>query len=339
MKIAKLMKPGDIQIMEAPVPQITEDQVLLKVKCFGVCGSDLQIYHGKHKYAQFPLILGHELAAVVERTGSRVQDFVIGDKVTMEPQIVCGECIPCQQGRFNVCEQLRVFGVYLDGCNCEYMAIEPKYLHHVPADMPDEAVALVEPLAVGVGSVKRSRLVAGGNVAIIGAGTIGNFTAQAAKQRGAKKVLIVDVNEKKLAYARECGIDACINTTGMQLRDAIEQAFGAEKADVIIDCAAAPVLFTQMLEAARPNSDIILTGNYKESVELFVPLIQRREISLIGHMMYVREDFTDAIRLLYSEKIHIEKAVSHRFTMDNYADAFRLAETDPDNIMKMMVIL
>lgn len=338
MKIAKLMKPGDIQILEVPLPQITEDQVLLKIKCFGICGSDIQIYHGKHKHAHLPQILGHELAAVIERKGSSVKDFNVGDKVTMEPLIYCGKCIPCKQGRYNVCEQMRVFGVYQDGCNCEYMAIESKYLHKVPSDMPDEEVALVEPFAVGLGSVKRSRFVSGGNVAIIGAGTIGNFTAQAAKLLGAKKVLVMDINEQRLEYARECGVDVCVNTSSTSIQDAIEIAFGDEKASVIIDCAAVPSLFPQILEAARPNSDIVFTGNYKSPVELYIPSIQRREISLIGHMMYVHDDFEDAIKLLYEKKIRTDKTITHRFTMDNYAEAFRLADTDSKDIMKMMVI-
>jgi L-iditol 2-dehydrogenase len=121
-----------MQMEEAPVPEITEDQVLLKIKAFGVCASDMQIYHGLHKYAAMPVVMGHELSAVIEKAGSNVTDYKVGDKVTVEPQLYCGKCYPCKIGRFNVCEHLKVLGVHTDGGNCEYLALDPKYLHHVP---------------------------------------------------------------------------------------------------------------------------------------------------------------------------------------------------------------
>ena len=119
MKAARLVKPYQMIFEEKPIPEIRENQVLLKILCFGICGSDLQIYHGQHKYAAMPIIMGHEIAAQIEKTGSRVTGFSPGDKVTIEPQVTCGSCYPCQTGRFNVCEQLKVIGVHMDGCNQE----------------------------------------------------------------------------------------------------------------------------------------------------------------------------------------------------------------------------
>lgn len=338
MKVARLIKPGEILLEEVAKPQVKKGtEVLLKTLYFGICGSDMQIYHGLHKYAAMPVIMGHEVAALIEEVGTDVSDYKVGQKVAVEPQIYCGECYPCQIGRFNVCENLKVFGVHTDGFNAEYVVCDQKYLHHVPDDMDPQILALVEPFAVGVGSAKRSSRLAGGNVCVIGAGTIGNFTAQAAKGLGAKKVLVTDLVDDKLNYALECGIDYVENTSKMSLKEAIEKNFGKQKADVIIDCVGMPIIFEQMLEAARPSSDLVVTGNYKKSVTIEMPLIQRQEISVLGHMMYVREDYTDAIRLLYEGKVNTEKIISKVYDFDNYPEAYLYWENNPQDVMKILV--
>lgn len=337
MKLARVVEPFHLQFEEVAIPNTTEDQVLLKVLCFGVCASDMQIYHGKHKYCAMPVVMGHEVCAVIEKAGKNVKGFHIGDKVTIEPQVTCGECYPCRQGRFNVCEHLKVIGVHMDGCNCEYFAIDPRYLHHVPQTMKDEMVALVEPLAVGVGSIKRSQMFKGGNVVVVGAGTIGNFVAQAAKGLGAGQVMVTDINQEKLDYAKECGIDYAVNTSSCSLKDAIEDAFGVRKADVIVDCVAVPSVFADIIAAARPNSEVILTGNYKAPVNFEIPMVQRREINLIGHMMYVWEDFEDAIRLMHEGKITISKTVSQIYPFSQYQEALNFADEHPADVMKMII--
>lgn len=337
MKAARLVKPYQMIFEEKPIPEIRENQVLLKILCFGICGSDLQIYHGQHKYAAMPIIMGHEIAAQIEKTGSRVTGISPGDKVTIEPQVTCGSCYPCQTGRFNVCEQLKVIGVHMDGCNQEYYAVDSKYLHKIPDAMENGIAALTEPMAVGVGAVKRSRKYKGGNVVIVGAGTIGNLTAQAAKGLGAEQVMITDLIQEKLDYARECNVDYAVNTSEISLKKAIEKCFGKRKADVIIDCAANPKVFQSILEAARPSSEIILTGNYKVPVTLEVPAIQRQEIELIGHMMYVREDFEDAIRLLEKGEIETGRTISHRFPFDKYPEALEFIDKHSGKIMKVII--
>jgi len=339
MKQVRITAPYTFQVEEAAVPEPSASEVLLKIDYIGVCASDMQIYHGKHKFMTFPVILGHEAAATVEKTGAQVTDFAAGDKVTIEPQVFCGECFPCKSGRFNVCEKLSVFGVHRDGCSREYMAIDQKYLHKVPSSMRPELIALVEPFAVGVGSVRRSAKLSGANVAVIGAGTIGNFTAQAAKALGAGKVIITDISQPKLDWAKECGIDYCVNTKDKNLKEVIKDCFGMRRADIIIDCAASPAVFKSILEAARQCSEIIITGNYKEPVEFTVPLLQRQEISMIGHMMYVREDYRIAIDLLAGGKIATEKTITKEFPFAEYEEAFKYADANPDSIMKLMIKL
>lgn len=336
MKEIVYAAPYEIQVRDCEIPAVGESQVLLKMVYAGICGSDLQIYHGKHKYMTFPVVGGHEGSAVVVQTGAKVTDFKVGDRVAIEPQITCGKCRACKRGRFNVCEHLKVLGTHTDGLMTTYFAADSAWLHHCPDDMPYELITLVEPLAVAIGSVKRSHY-QNANIAVIGAGTIGNLIAQAAVALGAKKVLLTDVLEDKLAYARTCGLEYCVNTRDLSLKEAVLQTFGPDGADVIIDAAGIPYTFQAALDAALPASEIVMTANYKEPVSFEVPRIQRREINLIGHMMYVREDYEDAIRFLYEEKVHVDGFITQVFQMDKIKEGYEYIDANPGKVMKAII--
>ncbi len=336
MKKAIFTAPFKIGFHETEIPSISDDEVLLKVISIGICGSDIQMYHGRHKYMTYPVVPGHEVGSVIVKVGANVTDFQVGERVSVEPQITCGHCYPCSIGRFNVCESLKVKGVHADGFAAEYAAIEPRFLHHCPGNMDFDLITLVEPLAVGVGSVKRSHY-EGANIAIIGAGTIGNLVAQSAQALGAGSVLVTDFVDGRLDFAKACGIQHCANTRDIGLKQAIENTFGERKADVIIDCAATRGSFMSAMEASRPSSEIVITGNYKEPMELEVPRIQRREVSVIGHMMYVREDFADAIRFLSEGKVKTAGFISQRFPFDDFDKAFAFIDEHLNDVMKAVV--
>ena len=177
----------------------------------------------------------------------------------------------------------------------------------------------------------------GANVAVIGAGIIGNFAAQACAALGAEKVIISDVIEKKLKVAEQCGL-VPVDASKTSLKDAISKEFGDfRKADVIIDCAASRGSFASALEAARRSSKVIFTGNYKDTVDFDVPVIQRSEISLIGHMMYVKEDFTESIRCLSERSIHTDGLITQHFALSEYQKAFEYADAHPADVIKMMI--
>ena len=336
MKQAIFTAPRRTVIRTADIPEFNDEQLLLKTAYMGVCGSDIQIYKGRHKYAEFPVVPGHEVSASIAAVGRNVKGFAPGDKVTCLPQISCGKCYPCKTGRFNVCENLKVMGVHTDGFAAEYVSVYPENLCRCPEDMDADLIALAEPLAVAIGSVKRGRY-KDANIAVIGAGTIGNFIAQAAAAMGSPNVLIADIENAKLDFARDCGIKHTVNTGDIPLARAIEDSFGYRKADIIIDAAAAASSFGTALEAARPGSEIIITGNYKEPVTLDVPLIQRREVNLIGHMMYVKEDFEEAVEFLYSNKVKGKKMISRVFDLEDFPNVFDYIEKNSKNVMKVLV--
>ena len=149
--------------------------------------------------------------------------------------------------------------------------------------------------------------------------------------------MVTDMKQKKLDYAKQCGIGNCVNTAQTSLSDAIDDVFGARRADVIIDCAATRGSMTSILAAARPSSQVIVTGNFKAPVEIEMPVLQRQEISLVGHMMYVREDFEDAIRFVRDGTVNLEGFVTQQYASDKLDEAFAFIDENPDDVMKVAI--
>ena len=340
MKVARLIKPFEFEYQDHPIPEPGPGEVVLKNIYLGVCTSDLQIYHGKHAYAAMPVTMGHEEAGIVAKVGSGVTDWKVGDRVILQPQLFCNECFPCRDGHFNVCENLKVIGVHTDGCACEYTAVPAWNLHRLPDNVSFRDAALLEPMAVGFGVVRRINEVSditGKKVCVVGAGTIGNFVAQACRAMGAAQVMITDVLQEKLDLALRCGIDFAVNTKELPLSRAIENCFGGDKADIIVDSAANPFVFKSIMDAARKASIVVISGNYKEPVSFDVPLLQRREITMLGHMMYIRDEFDQALEQLSKGVIRTEGIITQEWTLDEYPEAFRFVDEHPADVVKMVV--
>lgn len=340
MLVARLMEPYRFELLDRPIPEPGPDEVLLKNMYLGVCTSDVQIYHGKHAYAAMPVTMGHEVAGIVEKVGANVTDWKPGDRVVLQPQLFCHQCYPCRTGHFNVCEHLKVIGVHTDGCACEYVSVPAWNLHPLPANVSFREAALIEPMAVGFGVVRRINEVSdiqGKRVCVVGAGTIGNLVAQACKAMGSGPVMITDVLEDKLALARKCGIDYAVNTRDLPLSQAVENCFGADKADIIVDSAANPFVFQSIMDAARKASIVVISGNYKEPVSFDVTQLQRREITLLGHMMYIRQEFDDALEQLSRGKIHTAGLITQEWALSQYPEAFRFLDEHPEQVVKMVV--
>ncbi len=333
----KMSEAFKVEYLELPVPEIAADEVLIAMKRVGVCGSDIQIYHGKHKYMKFPVVQGHEGAGIVARLGAQVTGLKIGDKVTVQPQVFCGQCAPCRSGHYNVCKNLKVYGVHTGGMFCEYFVAPASKVLRLPDTMSFDEGSLVEPVAVATGTIRRCGDLAGKNVAVLGAGTIGNLVAQVAVASGAKKVLVTDINEKRLDIARDCGIHACVNTSEKKLKDVIVETFGDDEADIIIDCAGVKAIFNEAVAAARCSSKLVIVANYKEPVEIELPLLQRREVDMLGIMMYLREDFERAIELISSAAVQTKPLISDHFSLSEVEHVYPYIDGNPEKVMKVVI--
>jgi L-iditol 2-dehydrogenase len=337
---AVLQSPKTIIFQDVPVPQPAEGQVLIEVNRIGICGSDIHVYHGSHKYATLPVVQGHEGSGVVIKVGSGVEQLIPGDRVTLRPQLFCGACYLCRQGRYNLCENYKVLGVLggTSGMASEYFLVDASKLHKLPSSLSFDEGAMVEPVAVAVHAVKLGGRAAQRKILVLGAGPIGNLAAQAAAAMGASKVMITDINQIRLQLARDCGIDICVNTGDLDLETAILQNLGPDRADFILDCAATNKTLEQAIRSARRGTNIVLVGNFYDYIPVELGLVQRRELNLIGDMNYLAEDYEDAINFIVKGQIQVKKLISNHFGFKEYAAAYRYIDDNSDgSVMKVMI--
>lgn len=336
---AVMISPGKIEFKEIDKPAPNENEVLIKIKRIGVCGSDIHVYHGKHPYTSYPVVQGHELAGEIVGIGSKASAFKVGDKVTIMPQVVCSKCYPCTHGEYNICDELKVMGFQTTGAASEYFAVDQKKVLKLPEGISFDTGAMVEPLAVAVHAVSRGGDVTGKKVVVFGAGPIGNLVAQVAKGVGAEKVMITDLSHYRLDVAKKCGIDYCCNSKEQDIGDAILDKFGSDKADLMLECVGVNTTMDQAVRYARKGTDIIVVGVFAQKATVDLGLVQDRELRLIGTLMYQENDYRKAIELIEAGKINLEPLITDHFVFKDYLKAYQYIEGKKDRIMKVMISL
>lgn len=329
--------PGVIEFKEVPVPEITDDQVLIKIMKIGVCGSDIHVYHGEHPFTSYPVTQGHEVSGEITKIGKNVSGFTVGQKVTIQPQVVCGKCHPCTHGKYNLCEELKVMGFQTTGTASEYFAVDAAKVTALPENMSYDEGAMIEPLAVAVHAVRRAGDVNGMKIAVLGAGPIGTLVAQTAKGMGAESVMITDVSDLRLKKAAECGIDFCINTKEKDFGEAMIEHFGPDKADVIYDCAGNNITMGQAIKYARKGSTIILVAVFAGMAQIDLAVLNDHELDLNTSMMYRNEDYIEAIQLVNEGKVSLKPLISKHFAFRDYLEAYKYIDANRETTMKVII--
>jgi len=338
MKQAVMTAPGRIEFRTVAPPSPGPGEVLLRVKRIGICGSDVHVYHGRHPYTSYPVIQGHEFSAVVEAAGTGVTSFRPGQTVTAMPQIVCGDCPPCRRGDYHICDHLRVLGFQADGAAQELFVIPADKLIRLPESFTLEQGALVEPAAVAVHAVARAGDLTGRNVVVLGAGPIGNLTAQAARAAGAE-VLIVDLSGHRLDVARRCGIEHISDAGAEVLSDAAERVFGQAGFGVAFECAGAEAAVAAAIENIGKGGTIVVVAVFGEKPAVDLGLVQDRELMLVGTLMYKAEDYQAAIAAIAAGRIATDPLVSKHFDFADYAQAYRYIDRAGEEVMKVFIDL
>ena len=329
--------PGKIEFREVPVPKPGEGQVLIKIMNIGICGSDIHVYHGEHPFTSYPVTQGHEVSGEVVEIGSNITDFHLGQKVTIEPQVYCSNCYPCRHGKYNLCEELKVMGFQTTGTASHFFAVDASKVTPIPEDMSFEEGAMIEPLAVAVHGVKQVGNVKGLNIVVIVAGPIGNLVAQAAKGMGAAKVMVTDVSDLRLKKARECGIDVCVNTREKDFGEAMTEAFGPDKADVIYDCAGNNITMGQAIKHARKGSIIVLVAVFAGMATVDLAVANDHELDIKSTMMYRHEDYLDGISLVKENKVYLKPLISKTFAFKDYLKAYQYIDDNRETTMKVII--
>ncbi len=337
MRQAVMQKPGHIEFHEVALPEAGEGQVAIRVRSIGVCGSDMHVFHGQHPFTPYPVVQGHEFSGTIDKVGPGVQHLRPGQKVTARPQLVCGQCRPCRRGDYNICDHLRVQGFQAPGCAQDVFVVDADRVVVLDEAMSFEQGALVEPLAVAAHATRRGPDLTGRNVVVLGAGTIGNLVGQAARCRGAARVLISDLSEFRLSKARECGIEACCRPPGQRLEDVARETFGAAGFDVAFEAVGAESALDAAVQSIEKGGDIVVLGVFGERPRVDMSIVGDRELRLIGTLMYTQEDYEQAVRWITTDAVRTGPLVTSHFAFERYLEAYQFIEKQGDQTLKVMI--
>ncbi len=290
--------------IDVPQPEPTEDEVLIKVDTVGICGSELEGYLGHNSLRKPLLLMGHEFAGTIERTGSAAAGFVRGQRVVVNPLSSCGTCAQCHKGLYQLCSGRTIIGIHRPGAFAEYVTAPAAGVYVLPEHLPFETAVLTEPLACSLRAARRAMEGhAFANVAVIGAGAIGLLTAMSARILGASRLFVLDVNAARLETVRKLEVGIPIDSSKPDAEEELKRLSGDKGIDVIID--AAGFQQTRSLAARLVNSggDIMNIGLGIDGTVLPINQFIRAEVDVKGSFCYTRQDFQDALDLLSAGKV------------------------------------
>jgi 2-desacetyl-2-hydroxyethyl bacteriochlorophyllide A dehydrogenase len=326
MKALICKSPGEFVYIEKHAPFAKENDVLLRMKRLGICGTDYHAFGGTQPFFDYPRILGHEIAAeVVEATDQN--SFKPGDQVTISPYFSCGICIACRNGKTNCCVNMKVFGVHVDGAMQEYIS--------VPADavvagegLSADELALVEPLAIGAHGVGLAQIKKGETVLVLGAGPIGLGTIASAKIAGGT-VVVADVNDNRLIFCKDrLGVEHTINPLKTDALAQLKAITGGDMATVVIDCTGNLTAINSSFRFLAHGGKFIMIGLQKGTIEIVHPEFHKREAMLMSSRNALPEDFAHVIDCIKKGLVKPLDFISHRLGLDEVKGQFDLLSKD-----------
>jgi 2-desacetyl-2-hydroxyethyl bacteriochlorophyllide A dehydrogenase len=269
---------------------------------------------------------GHEAAGIVDATGSQVTDFHVGDRVLLEPNLVCGHCLYCTTGRYNLCENLKVVGCQTAGAMAEAFTAPAGRFHRMPEGMTWTEAALVEPMSTATHATRIAGDLRGSVVAVLGAGSIGLMTMLAARAAGASMVAISDPLEAKRRHGIELGADRAFDPMSPRFVEEVRGSL-AHRPDFVFDCVAAQSSVTQAIALAEKGGTVIVIGVARGPVEIPLPVVQDREIRIQGSAMYIGQDVLRAMELIGNRTVDAKRLVTATFPLERAAEAFAAARS------------
>jgi 2-desacetyl-2-hydroxyethyl bacteriochlorophyllide A dehydrogenase len=326
MKAAQIIQPGQGAIIQVDEPTVGPDDVLIKVRAAGICGTDIHIFKGEYE-ATYPIIPGHEFSGEVVAVGANVRNFRVGDRVTADPNVPCGRCDFCQRNEPNQCRNLRAIGVTQSGGFAEYVVAPEGNVFSIGA-LSYAAAALIEPLACVVWGIKRVDVQAGDSALVFGAGPMGVLVAQALRQAGAAKVVVTDMVRGRLDLAQQVGVTYGVmggDGQAARLKTIVPDGF-----DIVADATGIPAVLAGAFDYVKPRGKVWVFGVTPQGSSVPFPSYEvfRRDLTIIGSFA-VNRTFPQAITLIQSGAIQVEPLISHRLGLDEFARGLDLAQNDP----------
>jgi len=287
MKALTLTEYKHLEYGDAPDPPVAADEVLVRVRACGICGSDVHGMDGSTGRRRPPVIMGHEASGEIAVVGKQVVGWKAGDRVTFDSTISCGQCWYCQRGLVNLCDHRRVLGVSCEdyrqnGAFAEYVALPQRILYRLPETVSFEQAAMVEPVSVAVHAVDRTPVALGDTAVVMGTGMIGLLVVQALRVAGCGKIIAVDLEAEKLDLAQKLGADVGLKADACDVVEEVKRHTQGQGADVALEVIGlSPTIHTAAL-CLRKGGTLTLVGNFRPSVEIPLQAVVTRQLTLAG---------------------------------------------------------
>lgn len=324
MKGTYFLGNQNFETRELPRHDLASDEVLIRVAACGVCGTDVHIYHGDKGSAEVhpPVVLGHELAGIVQEIGSGVDKVAVGDHVAVDPNIYCGQCHYCRKGKKQLCTNLLAIGVNCDGGFADYCYVPQAQCYKLDKNIPLIQGAMAEPLACCIHGIDRARIQVGDTVCVIGGGAIGLLMVQLAKLSGASRVILSEPVALRREIGLTLGADWVIDPIHEPLRERVVQLLGADGADVVIECVGTPIATAQAFELTKRGTNILLFSVPKAGTThpLNLEAVYQKELTIVGSIINP-DTHQRAVDLINNGRIQLEPLITHRFPVEQVKEA------------------
>lgn len=340
MKASVCYKQNDLRTEDLPIPEISDNEVLIKMLACGLCGTDIQKIRGDT--VNKPTVLGHEVVGEIVKKGKNVSKFEIGDRVITAIHVPCFTCHYCNKGHYTICEQFRTNNIDPGGF-AEFIRIPELHLNHlthkVSNNVTDEEATLIEPIACCLHGLKQADIRPNDSVLIMGAGTIGILHAQLAKIKGANKVIVSDMSKFKLQKALNVGCDYAINIKEKNIIDEVNKITDGQGVDVIVIAAGVSSLVADAVNMVRRAGKIIVFSGFDKNklVTLDVSRFFKDEISIIGTYSVTPYEFPEALDLLEKRKLNTKEMITHVYPLNKLSEAIDISTNSEQPVLKVII--
>lgn len=337
MKAIQIIKPNELRIIDMEKPVVTkENNVLVKIKAAGICGSDVGIYHGTNAAATYPRVIGHEMVGEVVETWEGTTGVKVGDRVIIDQVTNCKTCYACRKGRGNVCQNLKVRGVHIDGGYREYMAVPESDCYLLPDELSYEDAIMIEPTTIAIQSCSRAQLEAEDTLLIMGCGALGNSILKIARLSGAK-IIVADIIEEKLQEALIQGATHAINILKEDIYEKVKEYTDGYGPTVSIDAACTKDSLNTLLKVTGNAGRVITMGFSVAPVEVTQFSITSKELDVRGSRLQNKK-FQEAIELIREGKLDLRGSISHTFHFLDAQKAFDFSDSRDPSIRKIALL-
>lgn len=337
MRAAYVVENEKVEIRDINVPTLKNDEVLIKVKTVGVCGSDLHLFKGTHAFRKPPAILGHEVAGDIVEIGKNVTNFKIGDRVTVEPHLGCGECEFCKQDLVNLCTSKKAPGTPAwIGTFVEYFNAPEKTVYKINDNVSYEMGTLIEPLAVAVHAISRITVAEKDSIAILGSGTIGLLALVAAREAGYKNIICTDTQEFNLEMALKQGAKLALNPLKEDVVTRVKEFTGGRGVDVALIAADSKVIVDQASAMVRRRGEVGVIAMITERIPVYTYSFVFNEQTLFGAMTYETKDFAKATEMI-NNGLDLSDFLTQKLPLEESQRALDILSEKKENVIKVIV--